>query len=231
MDGRAEMGVTGVPEIDESTALYIVGSDEVGYGAWAGPLTVCATIVSKDWPLAHLAKDSKAFKTEATREAACKKIFGTLLYEIINVPPTEIDRLGVYKAVQLAHREAIDKVLKKHHDTGCTGEILVVVDGNLPIPDAISLPKADTLVPAVSAASIIAKVWRDRHMRKMEAEYPGYDFAGSKGYGTPAHQQGLEKLGPCELHRKSYAPIAALIEARQVRKDEPQAWELLPGDD
>jgi len=164
------MGVTGVPEIDDTDAIYIVGSDECGYGAWAGPLTVCAAIVSREWPSAHLVKDSKAFTTEASRAAVAKKVLGSVLYEITNVPPTEIDRLGVYKALQLAHAETIRKLLAKHEETGCVGKVLVVVDGDIPIPDAISLPKGDVLVPAISAASILGKVWRDRHMTKMDAE-------------------------------------------------------------
>lgn len=220
---------TGNPEIDNTDADYIIGSDECGYGAWAGPLVVCAALVSRDWPLASIVCDSKDLKTEAKREAVCRKIKNALLWVIVSTPPEEIDKTGVYAAVQAAHKLAIKKLLEKHEATGCVGKILTVVDGNLPIPGAISLPKADALVPAVSAASIIGKVARDLYMIKEAQKYPGYDFARNKGYGgAPAHVEGLNKLGPCAIHRKSYGPIRDRL---QKATEQQEAWGLLVDDD
>jgi len=202
---------------------YILGSDECGYGSWAGPLVVCAALVSRDWPDAHLVKDSKAL-TAARRTAVCKQIIKTVLFAIESVKPPEIDAQGVYKAVLGAHQRAIAAVKAKHEESGCVGTIEIIVDGNLPIPGARSLPKADALIPAVSAASIIGKVARDRHMVKQAALYPGYGFEKHMGYGTPEHRAALERLGVCDLHRRSYAPIARLVAARE----EPSIplWEL-----
>lgn len=211
---------TGNPRIDNSDAEYIIGSDECGYGSWAGPLVVCAALVSKNWPNAVHVRDSKDFSgptKEAKREEIVRKILGTCLYAIVSVPAPDVDAEGVYKALKRAHAEAIRAVLKKHEATGSIGKVLIVVDGTLDIdvPEAISLPKADALVAAVSAASLIGKVARDQHMRKIAKKYPGYGFDSNKGYNAPAHELGLQKLGPCEIHRKSYAPIARLLEEKE----------------
>ena len=208
------MPLTGNPEIDCSDAEYIVGSDECGYGAWAGPLVVCAAIVSREWPLASEVTDSKKLNHKR-RVALSKKILTGALCNVITVPSKEIDAKGVYPCLLEAHARAIQKVIDRHRALGCKGRELVIVDGNLPILGAISLPKADLLVPAVSAASIVGKVYRDLHMEKLALEYPQYGFESSRGYGTKQHQEALEKYGPCPIHRRSYQPIASLIEAAQ----------------
>lgn len=215
---------TGVQEIDNNDADYIVGSDECGVGAWAGPLVVCAALISKNWPLSSIVCDSKELKTEAAREKTCKQIIGSVLYSCVTIQHEEVDRVGIYKAIPPAHEQAIAQVLKKHEDTGCVGKILVVADGNRIIQGAISLPQADALVPAVSAASIIGKVFRDRLMVKLAQKYPGYAFERNKGYGgNAAHDAGLSKLGPCAIHRRSFGPIAALLKNDDTPRN---AWEL-----
>lgn len=202
---------TGVPEIDDSTSAYIIGSDECGYGAWAGDLIVCAAIISRNWSMSSEVTDSKKLKPK-TRQDLAKRILKVALINIIKVSPEEIDEQGVYKALIGAHHRAIEGVREKHDKEGCVGTILTVVDGTLAIEGAINLPKADLLVPAVSAASIVGKVFRDLQMVKLAKEYPGYEFQRHKGYGTQIHQAALTKLGPCAIHRKSYAPIARLLE-------------------
>lgn len=216
---------TGVPEIDNCTADYIIGSDECGYGAWAGPLVVCAAIISREWPLAATVTDSKKL-SHTRRVALSKKILGSALCHIIQVSAEDVDEQGVYKALLDAHTRAIQGVRAKHEAQGCLGTDLVVVDGTLPIEGAISLPKADGLIPAVSAASIVGKVFRDIQMEKLAEEYPGYGLEKHKGYGVPAHLTALEKLGPCDIHRKSYAPIRRLLEATEQPVD--PFWEDLP---
>jgi ribonuclease HII len=201
-------------------ADYVVGSDECGYGAWAGPLVVCAVVVSKDWPLAHLVKDSKAFtgkNARVKREAIARQILPTVTYHLLSIPPNEVDEEGVYQILSKVHGRAIDGVIAKHEAAGVIGTNAVIVDGTLKVfygggRFALSLPKADTLIPAVSAASILGKVSHDRTMMKLAEKYPGYGFESNMGYGgNAAHDAGLKKLGPCEIHRKSYGPIRDLL--------------------
>jgi ribonuclease HII len=207
-------------------ADYVVGSDEVGYGSWAGPLVVCAVVLSKDWPLAHLVKDSKAFtgkNAAPNRERIARQILKTVTYAMVSVVPAEIDQKGVGKVLPASHGKAIDAVIAKHEAMGVIGTNAVIVDGNLKIlygegKTAYSLPKADALIPAVSAASILGKVARDAYMRKIAALYPGYGFEDHMGYGgddTHQHTIALKKLGICEIHRKSYAPMRDMIRQQQ----------------
>jgi len=201
-----------------AAADYVVGSDECGYGAWAGPLVVCAAIIPKNWSHASYVKDSKDFSganKETKRIEVCRKIIPSdILFSVLGVSHEEIDRVGVWSALKTAHRKAIDQVLLKHKETGRAGKVIVIVDGNIPFEGAFSLPKADALVPAVSAASILGKVTRDKAMIALAVKYPGYGFEKHKGYGggaDHAHTVALDKLGPCEIHRKSYSPIRARL--------------------
>lgn len=219
-------------------ADYVVGSDECGYGAWAGPLVVCAVVISKDWPLAHLVRDSKDFdrKTaEVQRERIAAQILKGLTYAIESVPAKQIDEGGsIYKILPMVHGRAIDAAIKKHEAMGVVGTNVVIVDGTMKVhyaggKQALALPKADALIPAVSAASIIGKVARDRVMTKYAKQFPGYDFENNKGYGgNPAHDAGLQSLGPCEIHRRSFGPIRKL-----VQKEETGSFDFstLGGDD
>jgi ribonuclease HII len=203
------------------SADYVGGSDESGYGSWAGNLVVCAVIIPRNWPYAHLVKDSKSFQGKNAgirRDAVAKQILPHVTYAIASVTPAEIDEKGVWKVLHAAHTKALDEVLAKHKATGVIGDYAVIVDGNMKIPygvdsKAISLPKADALITAVSAASILGKVAHDHHMKKMSVKYPGYGFESNQGYGgNPAHEAGLKKLGVCAIHRRSFGPIAKIIE-------------------
>lgn len=189
---------------------YVVGSDEAGFGAWAGPLFVVSVCVHRDWTPPQGLTDSKKL-TEARREALLLKLLDDpkVQHVVEVVEPPDIDRTGVYQANVAAHKAA---------HRGFDPEWgLHIADGNLDLGlDIESLPKADALVPAVSAASIFAKVLRDRWMVLLGKEFPGYGFEVHRGYGVPAHQAALLKLGPCKAHRMSYAPVAA------ARKGLPQ---------
>jgi ribonuclease HII len=208
---------TGNTAIDNSTAEWVVGSDEVGYGAWAGPLLVCAVAVPRGFNEPGIGDSKKLSK--AQRERAYDRFTRTtpVRHHLVWVEHTAIDQEGVWKALLRAHREALTTVLAT-----ITGPSLRVVDGfphgtkEIGVEDAIGLPKADQLVPAVSLASILAKVSRDRVMREFAAKYPGYGFDAHKGYGTPEHQQALRENGPCEIHRKSYAPIRDLLRQKST---------------
>ena len=209
---------TGHPQIDDAPQALILGSDEVGFGAWAGPLVVAAVAVPRDWTDPRV-KDSKKL-TERQREAAYGAFKDSYPSALVIVSAEVIDQKGVWEALREAHQDAIRLVLDQ-----CLVQPLIVVDGNLDIPDAVALPKADQLVPAVSLASILAKVTRDKIMLDLDQKYPGYAFAKSKGYGTQAHQAGLERLGPCPEHRRSYEPVARL--APREATDARTIWDYL----
>jgi ribonuclease HII len=200
--------ITGNSAIDHSTADWVVGSDEVGYGAWAGPLVVCAVALPRGFNEPGIGDSKKLSEIQRGRVFDRFTKSTPVRHHLVWVHHQAIDQEGVWKALLRAHREALTTVLAQ-----VAGSTLRVVDGfpngtdGIGVPGAIGLPKADMLVPAVSLASIIAKVTRDRHMHELAGQYPGYGFASHKGYGTPEHQRALQEKGPCEIHRKSYAPI------------------------
>lgn len=185
---------------------YIIGSDECGYGSWAGPLFVCAFIAPADWKMEGVA-DSKAL-TPARREAVAKRL-STKSACVMQVSASEIDRCGVAACLLEAHTVAIETLQARW---GVPARI--IVDGTLRLPrlpQAESLPKADSLIPAVSAASVIGKVAHDAHMKRLSVQYPGYGFEKHVGYGTPAHLAALRELGVTPEHRRSYSSIRDLL--------------------
>jgi ribonuclease HII len=188
-------------------ARLLIGSDEVGYGAWAGPLVVCAVATSTTRALPAGLTDSKAL-TKAARERIYAALHAAALpCVLVQVSSEALDRVGVHAALIAAHTQAIQQ-LRREFRAFCDAD--VVVDGTVALPDlpeARVLPKADTLVPAVSAASVIAKVARDTQMAFYDRIFPGYGFAENVGYGTKEHTMGLERLGVCDIHRRSYRPI------------------------
>jgi ribonuclease HII len=184
----------------------IVGIDEVGRGCWAGPLVAGAVLL--DTPIKGL-KDSKLL-TRVRRERLDAEIrVSALSFGLGWVSPAEIDRLGLTGAVKLAMERAFKQIAGMYEK--------IIIDGNhnflAHVPKTEVLIGADNLVPAVSAASIIAKVARDRFMGEMSVKFPGYGFEKHVGYGTAAHRQSLARHGLCELHRRSFKPIQALLAA------------------
>lgn len=188
----------------------IIGSDEAGYGSWAGPLIVCAVAAPVGWD-DHRIRDSKRFSRNDVRASLCREFTRDARFThcVIRVEPEEIDREGVYQALLRAHREALQRV----HAVVGSGA-LGVVDGNLAVEGTgfptLSLPKADALVPECSLASIIAKTEQCQSMVELDAQYPGYGLASSKGYGTAAHKAAVMRLGPSQIHRMSYAPMRTM---------------------
>lgn len=182
----------------------ICGVDEAGRGPWAGPVTAGAVILDPAQPIAGLT-DSKKL-TAARREALAIEIRQTALaWAVAEATPAEIDRINIRQATFLAMTRAI-RALHIVPDE-------ILIDGNalpadLPVP-ARAIIKGDLSEPAISAASILAKTARDRDMLVLSDTYPGYGFAGHKGYGTAAHAAALTALGPCPIHRHSFAPVAA----------------------
>jgi ribonuclease HII len=180
----------------------IVGIDEVGRGCWAGPVVAGAVLL--DVPIAGL-KDSKKL-TKRMRELLDAEIrVAAVAFGIGWVAPAELDKLGLTEAVRLAMRRALAIITAEYEE--------LVIDGNYNFmpenPLARAVIGADNIVPAVSAASIIAKVARDKYMAEQAASYPGYDFERHVGYGTAAHRAAISKLGLCDLHRRSFRPVQA----------------------
>jgi ribonuclease HII len=184
--------------------MIIVGIDEVGRGCWAGPLVAGAVILNK--PIAGL-KDSKKL-TKKQREKLAVTIHAEALAVGLGwVDPTTIDKVGLTEAVSLAMHDALAAITQKYDQ--------VIVDGNYNFlagnPKVQTLVKADDSIPAVSAASIIAKVARDQYMANLSATYPDYGFEQHVGYGTALHAARLKLHGVSDQHRRSFKPIRVLL--------------------
>jgi ribonuclease HII len=188
---------------------YVIGADEVGLGSLAGPLITCAVAVPEDWEPPHGLRDSKKMGY-ALRETVYKS-----LYELpmcISVASNEvIDEMGIGMMLTAAHTQAIRELLQYYPDAD------VILDGNRRLPELPRIrcvPKADSKFPAVMAAACIAKVNRDHIMIGYAKQYPSYGFDSSMGYGTERHLNALNRLGPCHIHRRSYAPVKQALLAR-----------------
>ena len=180
----------------------VAAVDEAGRGPLAGPVVAAAVILDERQPIAGLA-DSKKL-TALRRERLFDEIRAkALCCSVAEASVEEIDRLNILQATLLAMRRAVQGLRLKPG--------LVLVDGNrLPVLDipAEAIVKGDALVPAISAASILAKVHRDRWCVQVHEEFPQYGFAGHKGYGTAVHMAALREHGACVHHRRSFAPVA-----------------------
>jgi len=184
----------------------VAGVDEAGRGPLAGPVVAAAVMLDPARPVAGL-DDSKRLSARR-RECLADEIRGSALsYAVIAVEPAEIDRINILQASLLAMQRAVAAL------DGAPDEVLV--DGNR-CPEltvrARAIVGGDGLEPAIAAASILAKVERDRLMCALDGVHPGYDFASHKGYGTRAHLDALQRLGPCKAHRRSFAPVRALLD-------------------
>ena len=187
----------------------ILGIDEVGRGPWAGPLVVGAVVLPENHSLEGL--------TDSKKLSAKKRVLldARIREEAVGwglgwVHADELDTIGLSAALKLATIRAVESVKVPYHE--------IVIDGTINFLKettkgqyVTTMPKADFLVPAVSAASIIAKVARDAYMEAQDKKYPQYGFGSHVGYGTAQHQKALDEYGVTELHRRSFAPIAKLV--------------------
>ena len=180
----------------------IAGVDEAGRGPLAGPVVAAAVILDDLNPIQGLA-DSKKL-TALKRERLFDEIRAkALCCSIAEATVEEIDQLNILQATMLAMRRAVEGLRLK--------PAKVLVDGNrLPVLDVLAeaIVKGDSKVPAISAASILAKVHRDRWCEQIHTQYPQYGFDAHKGYGTAAHLAALKEHGPTPWHRQSFAPVA-----------------------
>jgi ribonuclease HII len=181
----------------------LAGVDEAGRGPLAGPVVAAAVILDELQPIKGLA-DSKAL-TPLRRARLDEEIRAkALCFAVAEASVEEIDRLNILQATLLAMRRAVMGLRLKPSR--------VLVDGNqLPVLDVMAeaIVKGDSLVPAISAASILAKVHRDRWCADVHEQYPQYGFHEHKGYGTSAHLEALRLHGACALHRQTFAPVRA----------------------
>lgn len=190
----------------KDSVKIIAGVDEAGRGPLAGPVVSAAVILDKGVTIAGLT-DSKKL-SEAQREALSAEIRDkAVAWSVGRAEVEEIDRINILQATLLAMQRAVAGLVPQPE--------YVVVDGNrCPVFHcaAEAIIKGDLLVPVISAASIIAKVARDHEMQQLDQQYPGYGFAGHKGYPTRAHIAALEQLGVSPIHRRSYGPVKKLLE-------------------
>jgi ribonuclease HII len=205
VDGLKKMG----------TEPLTAGVDEVGRGALFGPVVAAAVILSPRGAAQLIQEGVKDSKQLRPRQR-------DLLYEIIKLHAIDyrigwasvrtIDRINILQASLLAMRRAVERLVPQ--PSFCW------VDGNQRIPhltmEQQTLIQGDRLNPAIAAASIMAKVWRDRLMVRLDRRYPGYGIASHKGYGSRFHQQALHELGPCPQHRLSFAPCQRALKFKEI---------------
>lgn len=174
--------------------------DEAGRGSWAGPVVAAAVVLPKGLRLSGL-NDSKLV-LPAKRDELYDKIVQSCPYGVGLATQEEVDSMGLLQATLLAFRRALEKLPERVDH--------LLIDGrdafSFPVPHT-SIIRGDQKVRCIMAASILAKVTRDRLMVEYSQSYPAYGFDLHKGYGTQAHQRALKENGPCDLHRKTYAPL------------------------
>ena len=196
--------------LEHAAGGRVAGIDEAGRGPWAGPVVAAALVFGAGGPPATLRAmitDSKLLKAEQ-RAALQPRILACADAAVGIASVAEVDSMNILQATLLAMRRAI----------ACLGEVpdLALVDGNraprlqYPVRTVVG---GDRKSLSIAAASIVAKVTRDRLMARLAADYPGYGWERNAGYGTAEHREALARLGPCAQHRRSFRPIRELLEA------------------
>jgi ribonuclease HII len=201
-----------MPTLDHENELraqghaIVAGLDEVGRGPLAGPVCAAAAVLPNDFHHRVL-NDSKKL-SERQREKLYDELVANtdVIWHCVLIDVEEIERINILQASREAMRQAVRGLRVKVH--------AALIDG-LPVPDfpvpQRAIVKGDSVSYSIAAASVIAKVTRDRLMTALAAQYPHYGFEKHKGYGTPVHLAALRKHGPCPIHRRSFAPVAQLI--------------------
>ena len=177
---------------------YVCGIDEVGRGPLAGPVMACAVILPKDCQILYL-NDSKKLTAQKREELYQVILEQAVAIGIGEASPERIDQINILNATYEAMRQAISRLSVQPQ---------ILLNDAVTIPEVtipqVPIIKGDGKSISIAAASIVAKVTRDRRMEEYDQEFPGYDFASNKGYGSQAHIQALKTLGPCAIHRASF---------------------------
>lgn len=183
---------------------YIIGLDEAGRGPMAGELVVAGVIFPKGFYDERI-YDSKQLSSKKREQMYEIIIKNALAYHIEIISVEDVDRLNVYSASQKGMEKCVE-ILNR--------EKMFALTDAMPLHNIEHLPiiKGDALSMTIGAASILAKVTRDRLMEKYALQYPGYGFERHKGYVTKAHKEALKKLGPCPIHRKSFKPVQEVLQ-------------------
>jgi len=183
----------------------MAGVDEVGRGPLAGPVVAAAVILDPENQINGL-KDSKKLSHKKRMSMSEEIKSKSLAWALGRAEVEEIDELNILQASLLAMKRAIEALVEKPEMVAVDGQFTPAVDYK-----TIAIVKGDSLIPAISAASIIAKVARDTEMINFDAGYPGYGFSSHKGYPTKQHIEALARLGITKIHRRSFAPVAKYI--------------------
>ena len=188
--------------------MTIIGVDEAGRGPLVGSVVAAAVVLPANFYLEDLT-DSKKL-TEKKREYLYAQITEQCYWSVAEASSIEIDEINILKATLLAMKRSINKLQNELYSAHHENIFRVLVDGNQcpDVPNCIAIVKGDLIEPVISAASIIAKVTRDRQMKELDLKYPDYGFSRHKGYGTKEHLIALSKYGPIKgIHRYTFAPI------------------------
>lgn len=201
-------------KIAKHPSEQVLGIDEVGMGCWAGPVVVAGVVLPKGWHHSKV-KDSKKLKQGRSLKklVAAKAIVlrESLTHVVLEASNKMVDQYGIKQVRDWLTEGCALYCLRRFPDA------LIVQDGDVPVviddrpQNMVWLTEADVHVPAVSAASVLAKVHRDYHMAEQHKLYPHYGFNTNMGYGTPVHRAGLKSHGVTELHRRSYKPIKRFL--------------------
>ncbi len=206
---------------------YVIGVDEVGMGCLAGPVVVCAVLFGRKFFLSQRLKIQRHPKLRWLRDSKLlsphqrEKFVSELLkekglkFQTARCLPKTIDKINIYQAARLAMKRAVSKLVSTMGIFATAKMPIVLIDGphkiaNLNLPQ-MAIVKGDRKVFAIACASLIAKVARDKMMKKYAKKFPRYGFERHKGYGTKFHQAQLAALGPCKIHRKSFEPVAKML--------------------
>jgi ribonuclease HII len=207
----------------------VAGIDEVGRGAWAGPVTYAAVILPSDRRMYKL-RDSKMLDPVRREQLAARVADFAVAVSIGESSNAEIDRLGMTEAIRLAARRAVDGLAVRPD--------VCLLDGNWDFLAGYGtnnqrIVGGDAHSASIAAASVVAKVHRDAGMTAQCPTFPLYRFSSNKGYPSPEHKASLRQHGPCELHRQTWAPIRAAAQGQLWLDDDSAPWDSdeLPGDE